>query len=234
MRWIRRLFFVSTVCVSSFFAMQNDAIQETLSRVFTSFAYAQDNNTYVPWGAVKILYDEVAIEEIPEDYSTQLLRRNASVTSKTYLPQDIIIGALENNNSKNAITQHVLTRIISFVRDIQQKKIHENLKEHVALDSMVIVSRQITRAREYATYIEDTRIGRINIGDRQERYAKIRILGRGKDFKSHAILRIYFQKEKKNVWKISAIEGNLDTLLNPYIPSGAFTPTGTLGITQTL
>lgn len=217
-----------------FFVMHNDAVREILRRISASSAHAQEQENALRWGVVKILHDKDAMEEVSqEDDATQLLRRNMQVTSKPYLPQDVVIGALEDNASQNAITRLVLMRIRSFVHDIQQKKIHKNLQDHVARDSIVLVGRQMTHARKYATYIEDTRIGRVRIGDRKERHAKVRIIGRGKDFKSHAVLRMYFQKEK-DVWKISAIEGVLDTLLNPYTPSGVFSPTGTLGITQTL
>ncbi len=199
-----------------------------------TLVYAQQELARFSWGNVNITSTQQAMQEVPQgDTKTQLLQNNARIPHHNYHPQDVIIGALESDKAKSVITRLVLQRIRSFVRDMQEKKIQETLKEHVVSDSMVLISRQITKARQYAKRVDEVRIGVVRMGDGQERHVRVRILGREQDFNSHAVLRMYFAKEE-STWKISTIEGTFDTLLEPYKPSGPFSPTGTLGITQTL
>ncbi len=208
---------------------------EGVSKKKSLEAFPSSFSDILNWGAVRFSQKNSTIKNVlaenTGEYNIQALSQ--SVQTKKNRAFDVAIGDLQDLYTQDGVNKKILETIQSFMRDFQSGVIDTTLQKYVVADVVEIISRKIARNREYVRFITEYRIGKIEHGDENERYAKIRIFAQSKQFLSQIVLLMYFEKkENSDEWSIIAIEGEFNDLLEPYLSQGIFLPSGTLGLTQ--
>lgn len=186
----------------------------------------------VSWNTVQLAQQNFTVQVLSQDDAqARVLQRAAG--ANTFMPYDTVIGRLEDRADSSGIMRAVVLRTEAFFKDVSNGSITERLSSHVTAEMIPYMRRLVQSANLDNVTIEDVRTGFVTSASGGERTAAVRVLGRHDGARTQAALRLYFWLEEGE-WKISAMEGNLGQLLEPYEMPERFTPVATLGITQGL